>query len=328
MSIDTFLDKWDVEKSLYKAWGDFVTGKIIEGLINNGRDVSSYLKQPAKARVKEDSSLIDKAFYRKGKNYNDPYNDIEDKVGTRFVVLLLEHIEEINNIINTCGDWRAKECRHFESERDSEPLLFTYQSVHYVVRSQHEINHNGILIPEGIPCEIQIRTLLQHAYAELTHDAIYKAKKRVEPKVHRTVAKSMALIETTDEFFSSVNGTLNHGNIEDNDIVSKLDDLYELLIGNKPLTIQKSSITILDEFDDLLDGQIISNIDKCLQRKDYIIDVINEHRDKDNFYQQGVSLFVAWMIVKKKHRLINDWPLNKNIIDSFATDLGVSIDEY
>ena len=38
--------------------------------------------------------MLQKAFYR-GKDYRSPYEDIEDKVGLRFVVLLTEDIRTI-----------------------------------------------------------------------------------------------------------------------------------------------------------------------------------------------------------------------------------------
>ena len=34
--------------------------------------------------------------------------------------------------------------------------------------------YNGHTIEKDTPCEIQIRTLEQHAYAELSHDYVYK----------------------------------------------------------------------------------------------------------------------------------------------------------
>ncbi|RAH17862.1 RelA/SpoT domain-containing protein, partial [Vibrio vulnificus] len=145
MSKETFLEQWLNDKPMYEAWGKFVTSKILEQLVSKGYNVSSYLKQPAIPRVKEDDSLIDKAFYRPGKEYSDPYNDIEDKVGVRFVVLLLEQIEEINSIVTSSNDWIHKECRHFENERSKDPLIFTYQSVHYVVRASRDISFEGLL---------------------------------------------------------------------------------------------------------------------------------------------------------------------------------------
>lgn len=328
MSKETFLEQWLNDKPMYEAWGKFVTSQILEQLVSKGHNVSSYLKQPAIPRVKEENSLIDKAFYRPSKEYSDPYNDIEDKVGVRFVVLLLEQIEEINSIVTSSDDWGHKECRHFESERNKDPLIFTYQSVHYVVRASRDILFEGLLIKENTPCEIQVRTLLQHAYAELTHDAIYKAKKRVRPKVHRTVAKSMALIETTDDFFSNVYDSLNRGHIEEFDIERSLDSLYEHVIGKQPMPMQKSALVILCEFEDMLDADLINRIQALLTSNDDIASIIKMRSETDPFYRQSISLFVGWLIKRKRSRLISDWPLDIKIANAFAADLSVSLDNF
>lgn len=253
MNEQDFLQKWNEETPMYDSWGHFVTSTICEKLKETGKDLNFFLKQSPIHRVKDSSSFLDKAFYRPNKEYDNPYNDIEDKVGCRFVVLLLEQIEELTRIIRTSDHWSYIECRHFGTERRKDPLLFTYQSVHYVVRSRCDFEHNGLNIKAETPCEIQIRTLLQHAYAELTHEAIYKAKTIVEPEVHRTVAKSMALIETTDDFFSDVNTKLNSRLSDNFNLQSQLDQLYKDYVGVSSSQAQKSSIIILDEFDSLID---------------------------------------------------------------------------
>lgn len=171
MNQDAFLSKWQTEKPIYQAWGQFIVSKIQESLEKqNNIDVTSFLKIPAKERTKQDQSLLDKAFTR-GKNYKDPYNDIEDKVGVRFVVLLTEDIKKIVNVIENNKLWVAANARDYEQEIEKEPLLFAYQSMHYILKPRSEIEVNGIKIPLDTPCEVQIRTLLQHAHAELTHDA-------------------------------------------------------------------------------------------------------------------------------------------------------------
>lgn len=88
-----FLEKWTAEKTSYQKWGDFVVSKVSEGITNSGFDIGNFIKLPPTARVKDDKSLIDKAFYRPNKNYSDPYEEIEDKVGCRFVLLLVDHVE-------------------------------------------------------------------------------------------------------------------------------------------------------------------------------------------------------------------------------------------
>ncbi|RWP54341.1 MAG: hypothetical protein EOR07_34055 [Mesorhizobium sp.] len=47
-----------------------------------------------------------------------------------------------------------------------------------MVRSKDELTFDGETIAAGTPCEIQVRTILQHAYSQLTHDTIYKLASR------------------------------------------------------------------------------------------------------------------------------------------------------
>ncbi len=321
-----FLQHWHDEKPMYKAWGDLVVFDLCQRLVSVGRELDVHLKQPAKARVKSDDSLIDKAFYRPNKNYENPYEDIEDKVGCRFVVLLVEHINELSDIIKSSDRWEYKECRHFNEERKKDPLLFTYQSVHYVVRAKSDEQANGLTIKAGTPCEIQVRTLLQHAYAELTHDAVYKAKTVVEPEVHRTVAKSMALIETTDDFFSDVNNKLNRSASDEFSFQQGLDTLYTELIGIAPHPAQKSSIVVLDEFDNLVNEDLIIKIQTLVEKKTFIIDSIKAGVHNFPFYSQSVSIFTFWLALKRRNRLLEDWPLERKILERVASDAGVSIE--
>lgn len=320
-----FKEQWKAEKPIYEKWGGFVVDTICEGLRNKGKNLDVFLKLPAKYRLKDDASLIDKAFYR-SKSYADPYNQIEDKVGARFIVLLLDDIKEICGIIESSDAWSFDACKHFDEDKRKDPLLFTYQSVHYILRPKAEVDIQDIKVPTNIPCEVQIRTLLQHAHAELTHDAIYKAKKTVQPSVHRTVAKCMALIETTDEFFSEATQQLNHGPLEEHGILTRLDGLYQSLTGFKPHT-QKSSIAIWDAFELLIDEHLVGNIQEFINTNSYLADAIKSHYLRNSFYQQGTILFVYWMLKKKKLRLLRDWPLNREWLQLLAVDLGISLDD-
>lgn len=321
-----FLHKWVKEKPMYDAWGDFVVTYICDELVNSKqRDIKSHLKQEAKHRVKEDNSLVDKAFHREEKSYSDPYNDIEDKVGARFVVLLAHDIDEICEIIKSNNAWNWKLSRHYEDEKNSSPMLFTYQSVHFIVTSNHDFFHKDKEIKKGTPCEIQIRTLLQHAYAELTHDAIYKTKTIVKPEIQRTVAKSMALIETTDDFFCAVSKALSTEPDVYFNITKELDLIYKDFVGINP-EVQKSTLLILDTFRYLIDGKLISNIKKLISRCPEIAECVKSNAKRSVFYNQSVVLFVYWLIKRRKSQLEENWPLGWEIIKTMASDVGVSLD--
>jgi ppGpp synthetase/RelA/SpoT-type nucleotidyltranferase len=323
MNETEFKKLWESEKAIYSAWGSYVVNAIKQALEKEEIDLDNFLKSPAKYRLKDDNSLVDKAFYRPEKTYTDPYNQIEDKVGARFIVLLLDDINKICNIIQQISDWTFDACKHFEEDKKNDPLLFTYQSVHYILRPKQEIEVGGIVITKSTPCEIQIRTLLQHAHAELTHDAIYKAKRTVQPEVHRTVAKSMALIETTDDFFKEVTKRLNYGPLQEYSILERLDGLYLSSTDIKPHT-QKSSIIIWDEFEQFIDENLVDNIQAMLTKNEFLSETIKKRYIENVFYHQSTILFVYWMLKKKKKRLLADWPFPKEILEPLAVDIGVS----
>lgn len=323
MNETTFKEKWESEKPIYTAWGNYIVSTITQALESNDKTITDFLKIPVKPRLKETASLVDKAFHRK-KEYSDPYNEIEDKIGIRFVVLLVEDIDELSKIIENSDQlWSFDPCRHFHKEREANPLLFTYQSVHYVLKPKEAVVHDGVTIPSSTPCEVQIRTLLQHAHAELTHDAIYKSKRAIVPQVHRTVAKSMALIETTDGFFSNVTELLNHGPLQDHNIIKRLDAFYESFTGLAPHT-SKSSITIWDEFEELIDENLVDNIQTTINNNSFLASVIRDKYSDNAFYQQSTILFVYWMLKKRKRKLLNNWPLHMSVLEPLANDLGVS----
>ncbi len=322
MNQEEFLRKWNLEKPIYEAWGKFIILHISSTLEKKGLNPKHFLKIPVIERLKEDNSLIDKAFIRK--TYTDPYNEIEDKVGLRFVVLLTDEIKTLIEIITSDESWIAIHARDYEKEKEEKPLLFAYQSMHFILRPSKEFEFNSIRIPIDIPCEVQIRTLLQHAHAELTHDAIYKSSKKIKPHVNRTVSKCMALIETTDDFFCVATKALQEGPVLEFKIVERLDSLFLIKIGLHSYH-EKSSLIIFDTFEKFITEDLIDNIDKLLNRKPYLIDKIKVKYSIFKIYQQSVILFAYWLIDTKKRRTQEDWPLDRKILELLATDLGISL---
>lgn len=318
-----FIERWRAEKGFYKAWGAFVRDEIQRVLASElNIRVEYFLKIPAEPRTKEENSLLGKAFHR-GKAYADPYRDIEDKVGVRFVVLLAADIGKISKIVEASPHWTWSLDKDFEADRESRPLEFSYQSKHYVVKVAGDLNVFGTVVRAGTPCELQIRTLLQHAHSELTHDNIYKRdpSTEVSKKIERTVAKSMALIEAVDDFFSQVLNDLEQANQEERASLLVMTELYKHFVGKTPL-VDKTNALVLSAFRSELGLDLRDQINNLLIKYQFIIERIAERYDSQYTFRQPWILLAYYLVSVKPNMVREQWPLTLQEIEPVFTDLG------
>jgi putative GTP pyrophosphokinase len=204
-----FRERYEAEKHIYAAWGKYIVEVISAAEIKNIK-IKNILKLTPIPRIKNVENAIEKFFYRK--KYTN-FNQLTDKVGARFVVLLEKEIKIIEEFVNEHPQWEASKSQDFFSDRSRMPEIYGYQSTHFdlvcrqdieYLDSNPEAEYNRILIPAGLSCEIQIRTLLQHAHSELTHDRIYKPKVEASQEVKRSSTQCMALVEVTSSIFTRV----------------------------------------------------------------------------------------------------------------------------
>ena len=324
MNQQQFKERYSRDIPMYGAYGRHITSEIVEGIVAKvGRhNLPQVIKIDPLPRVKEVGSLLEKAFYR-NKNYTNPYSDITDKVGTRFVVLFLEQINDICDIIESIQNWDASKDRDYEEERQKHPVLFDYQSVHYIVKPKTDLNVDGIVVPAGTPCEVQIRTLLQHAYSELTHDTIYKPHTSVSPVVHRSIAKSMALIETTGSFFSEVKRELDKASGEFMGIIETLSTYYSTFAG--PDIQVKLCNVIIDAYADELKSFDLREVPEFIEANPFIKTRICEKHDQDLLFRQPVVLLLYYLAKNRKHVTRARWLFTEDEISPIFTDLGISL---
>lgn len=316
MNEQEFKEKFESEKPIFQAWGTYVSDMIIEKL-SMTENINEFLKVRSEPRVKDTTSIIAKAFYRK-KPYINPYEEITDKVGVRFVVLLVEDIKKIGKVVEDFNDiWDFSQDRDFEKEREERPTIFEYQSNHYVVKNKNTLSYNDVEIPSGTPCEIQIRTLLQHAYSELTHDTVYKPNTLVIPMVHRIIARSMALIETTDNLFGEVSEVLA---TVDPNLLPELISLYESV--TEPDYEKRLNLFIIDAYTEMLGTISLSDIKNYFEDNPFLKDKIKERYELSLLYRQPVVILLYYLISKETYKTKNMWPLTDNELRPLFTDLG------
>ena len=276
---------------------------------------------PPSSRVKDPKSFVYKALYR-GKEYKDPLVDITDQIGVRFVFLTQDKVNRFDKLLESNTIFSFSKDRDFESERLQNPTTFVYQSNHYVIALKESTVFRDMKIETNIKCELQVRTLLQHAYSELTHDTVYKPKAVAEPHIHRLVARSMALIEATDDIFCQVSKHFININKQSNIISESLFQRYRDKVSFS--LDEKLTAILTDAFKEKNESEILESIYSFIDSRDYILEKIRERGTEMVLYQQPMILFIYYISQKAPTYTKKSWPLLPEILRLIFSDLGLS----
>lgn len=150
------------------------------------------------SRIKKFESFWDKMIRR---GYTDPFQQTDDICGLRVICYYPSDLKPISEIIN-----REFEVKESVDKTDLlEPNQFGYRSLHFVVSVRADrlrtLDYLGL---EGLRAEIQLRTVLMHSWAEISHKLAYKKQEHVPDKFKRELSSISALLETADQHFDSL----------------------------------------------------------------------------------------------------------------------------
>lgn len=323
---EEFIQRWESERAIYEAWGLMISREVINRLEPVIAPVRCdyFLKTPVAPRAKDNQKLVEKAFYR-NKDYANPYEDITDKVGTRFVVLLGSEISVVADILTSIEGWSYSKDRDYEEEQKKNPLQFGYAAVHFVVRPNRDVEFEGVTIPANTPCEVQIKTILQHAYSELTHDTIYKPQIDATPAMQRNAAKAMALLEATNDYFEKVAEDVSNVLKSVRVMTDNLSSVYLESVGIDPKPTVLEGL-LLAAYEDGTDEQYASQIESLLAEHPFIADRIKSRIGQKNpIFSQPSVLLVYLSISKSPRKAKAKWPLTLAEMEPLLNDLGESI---
>jgi len=142
------------------------------------------------SRVKAYDSLAGK-LELKGHKYNS-LADLTDILGLRVITFYIDDVDKVASAVERLFeiDWENTVDKRKIHEIDS----FGYLSLHYIC-----------LVP-GFPYrfEIQMRTLLQHAWANMDHDTGYKSGVEIPKRYMRNMSRLAGMLELVDDEFSKI----------------------------------------------------------------------------------------------------------------------------
>jgi putative GTP pyrophosphokinase len=178
-----------------------------------GRIISECLKQAklnvhsVDHRAKNPTSFGKKAAIPSQENanrpkYDNPLEQIKDLAGIRIITYFPGTLQEVEILIK-------KEFRVLERSDKSDILLaedrFGYKSIHYLVSLKDDrSNLSEYRRFKDATIEIQVRTILQHAWAEIEHDIQYKSSFSIPTEIRRRFMALAGMLEISDREFQAI----------------------------------------------------------------------------------------------------------------------------
>ena len=261
MNKNDIIKIFNTNKELYNNFESKIVILIKELLLTNVNyhHISS--------RVKEKYSL-EKKIEKKNDKYQD-ISEITDIVGCRIISYFEDDVDKIVDIVKK--EFIIDEENSINKKNILESDKFGYLSYHLVC----SINDKRLELPEyqkyeGIKFEIQIRSILQHAWAEIEHDIGYKSILGIPKEIRRKFSRIAGLLETADENFCEIKKSID---IYNNKIKDDKNELLHTDLNLNSLILYTKNNKIVKEID-----QFISNI----KDKDYLQeDIENENLSKN-----------------------------------------------
>jgi ppGpp synthetase/RelA/SpoT-type nucleotidyltranferase len=291
--LEAIIQEFEREKSNYD--------KLESCLINLTRRIvesSDIIPHDISSRRKGRESFIRK-IKKPGKVY-EKIKDITDIVGIRITTYFESDVDRIKDLIEK--EFYIDKDNSIDKRRLHDPDRFGYMSLHYVV----SLKPDRLQLTEyskftNMKAEIQIRSILQHTWAEIEHDLGYKSKYTIPSYLKRRFSQLSSLLELADREFLQIKN-----NIEE------YDDQVLTLLGTdrNQINIDKNSIIIITEHD----AKIIENDKKVCK-------ITSANLISNHDFSENITNMLLWLNIDKVSDLFE-------CIDEFKDDVVVFSKEW
>ena len=169
--------------------------KTVKSILIDAFDKAGIVIAFMESRIKTYDSLQGK-LRLKGYKYNS-LADVTDILGFRIITYYTDEVDKVAFLVEKLFqiDWDNSVDKRKALEIDS----FGYLSVHYICSC------------DSFPYkfEVQMRTLLQHAWANMNHDTGYKSGVEVPRNYLRSMNRMAGLLEMVDDEFCKIRNELS-----------------------------------------------------------------------------------------------------------------------
>ena len=171
------------------------TADEVRASLRNALDDAGLIIAALECRVKTEHSLAGK-LELKGSKYAS-LGDLTDIIGLRVITFYIDDVDKVASAVERLFsvDWENSVDKRKLHDIDS----FGYLSLHYICSTP------------GCPYrfEIQMRTVLQHAWANMNHDTGYKSGVEIPTRYRRDMSRIAGMLELIDDEFSRIRTEIN-----------------------------------------------------------------------------------------------------------------------
>jgi len=190
----------DKYKAVYPTYVQFT--QRLDDLLKGLLEAENIKYDKIEARAKTIDSFEEK-ISRPGKTYSDPLSEITDLSGLRVILYYSEDVEKVIKLLKR--EFKINETLSVDKKSELKPDQLGYISTHLIVSLNADrkklIEWKAF---EKITAEIQIRTVLQHAWASISHALQYKNENEVPIPFRRKLLRLSGIMELADEQFSEL----------------------------------------------------------------------------------------------------------------------------
>lgn len=189
------LESWYFSRRLsYEQLGEQVR-IILSGLLN-GAEIP-FLSINSRAKSME--SFLKKVEL---KDYDHPKTQMTDLAGVRVITYIESDVAHVCGIVRSSFD--VDEEKSLDKSEELEADRFGYRSIHFVCSLGKHGEQPELSVFKEMVFEVQVRTVLQHAWAEIDHDRSYKFAGILPRQYKRRLSLIAGMLEIADREFNSL----------------------------------------------------------------------------------------------------------------------------
>lgn len=318
--------RWTEERPQYEAFGQLVAQRLFSSLKPLG------LWFQVEARAKTIDSLVKKLLTKQ--RYT--FESLPDKVGVRVIIRYRADVERVVEKVRTLFD--------SDEPEDKETLLgidrVGYLSVHLDNMRLHQSDGDSAQFPPGtFWVELQVTTLAQHLWSDMSHDTVYKNQgmiAQLAPDVRRRISLMAGQLEVADREFDRLNMEMSA--LTSVRLLRVLEQHYYTLATRRPnleLSVEVISALMPVVPNDDIDAFAIK-LNDFLAEKHLVIEKVYEkarelgveHAEVPAFLFQPEVLLIYNLLTISRDKTRKVWNTNypERELERIANTFGVSLD--